>query len=273
MSVPFLPPLTVRELNVKPTKNTKRRLEVPDGSKQRIPASAKGKAPARKVPRLQARHSGDGNSRRVPKVRNGARGAGVLPVRGSSRPHHDRESNGDANTEQRAELTEAFHAIDELMKKDRAKMSAEEEARCENLLRILEEAGWNAALDEIKEGIPAVVELMKAFRTIEPKLIFRPGWVRVESLPDDFRNAPLNYNLRQTLVIPDCAKEPSRLAKVLALGPDTEQNGERYEYSVAPGDIVLCNRYPQSFQRFRWKDELFEVLKEDEILSKVVTNG
>lgn len=101
----------------------------------------------------------------------------------------------------------------------------------------------------------------------QPELILRPGYVRIESLPDDFRNAPLDFNLKQTLVIPDCAKEPSRLARVMALGADG------YEYSVAPGDIVLCNRYPQSFQGFDWREGKVGFMRETEILAKVVTDA
>lgn len=99
------------------------------------------------------------------------------------------------------------------------------------------------------------------------ELIIRSGWVRIEPLPDDFRNAPLEFNLKQTLVIPDCAKEPSRLAKVKQLGANS------YVYSVKPGDIVLCNRYPQSFVGFDFfNGEEFErvaVMKEEEILCRV----
>jgi co-chaperonin GroES (HSP10) len=103
---------------------------------------------------------------------------------------------------------------------------------------------------------------------LKQKLIIRSGCVRIESLPDDFRNAPLNFNLRQTIIIPDCAKEPSRLARVLALG----QKG--YQYSVKVGDIVLCPRYPSSFQGYEWRGEKFAVMREEEILAKVVvTNG
>lgn len=94
-------------------------------------------------------------------------------------------------------------------------------------------------------------------------MIIRAGWVRIEPLPDDFRNAPLDYNLRQTLVIPDCAKEPSRLAKVLQLGDGG------YQYSVQAGDLVLCNRYPTSFQGFDWDGERYALMREDEILARV----
>lgn len=94
-------------------------------------------------------------------------------------------------------------------------------------------------------------------------MIIRAGWVRIEPLPDDFRNAPLEFNIDQKLVIPDCAKEPSRLAKVVQLG-----DGD-YEYAVRVGDLVLCNRYPQSFQGFEWNGERYALMREDEILSVV----
>ena len=104
-------------------------------------------------------------------------------------------------------------------------------------------------------------------------LIFRGNLVRIESFPDDFRNAPIEFNMSQTLIIPDCAKEPSRLARVIALGDGKMKNGERYEFSVAPGDIVLCNRYPSSFRDFRWNDEVISLMSEDEILAKVAVIG
>lgn len=99
--------------------------------------------------------------------------------------------------------------------------------------------------------------------------MFRENWVRIESFPEDFRNAPLNYNLIQTIVIPDCAKEPSRLGKVLALGNGRMQNGEHYEFSVQVGDVVLTNRYPQSGKSFKHGDEEVFLMRESEILAVV----
>jgi co-chaperonin GroES (HSP10) len=98
-------------------------------------------------------------------------------------------------------------------------------------------------------------------------LALRSGWVRVESMKQDFRNAPLEFNLTQKIVVPDMAKEPSRLARVLQLGQ------EGYHYSVAAGDVVLCNRYPRSYQAFDWFDGRewvrFESMEEKEILARV----
>ena len=101
-------------------------------------------------------------------------------------------------------------------------------------------------------------------------LIIRSGFVRIEALADDFRNAPLDFNLRQTIVIPDCAREPSRLAKVKQLG---ENGANGYEYDVRVGDIVLCNRYPSSFVGFEWRGEKVALMLEEEILAKVVLNA
>ena len=98
-------------------------------------------------------------------------------------------------------------------------------------------------------------------------LIFRGSLVRIESFADECRNTALNLEPR--VLVPDCAKEPSRLARVLALGDGVMRNGERYEFSVAPGEIVLCNRYPKSFQSFRWNDEDVHVIREEEILAKI----
>lgn len=103
----------------------------------------------------------------------------------------------------------------------------------------------------------------------ERELIFRENYVRIEPLPDDFRGCPVDWNLRQHLVIPDVAREPSRLGKILALGTGVMQNGERWQFSLQVGDIVLTNRYPKSCQNFKWGFETVIVLREDEILAKV----
>jgi co-chaperonin GroES (HSP10) len=65
--------------------------------------------------------------------------------------------------------------------------------------------------------------------------------VLLESFPDECRNTKVNLEPR--IIIPDCAKEPSRLAKVLAVGDGKMQDGQRHIFEVAVGDTVLCRRY------------------------------
>jgi chaperonin GroES len=100
-------------------------------------------------------------------------------------------------------------------------------------------------------------------------LIFRENFVRIEPLPDDFRGCPIDWNLRQHLVIPDVAREPSRLGKVVALGSGKMQNGERWQFTVKPGDIVLSSRYPKSCQNFKMHGEEIILVREDELLAVV----
>jgi co-chaperonin GroES (HSP10) len=94
-------------------------------------------------------------------------------------------------------------------------------------------------------------------------------WVQLESFPDDCRNTPLNLDPR--IIIPDNYKEPSRLAKVLAVGTG-RMDGWQYKFSVAPGDTVLCLRYGGADAKSA-NGEKFFFMKEFEILAKVVTNG
>ena len=92
--------------------------------------------------------------------------------------------------------------------------------------------------------------------------------VQIQSLPDDFRDCPIDWNLRQTLHIPDTAKEPSRLGRVMALGNGFVEDGP-YQFSVQVGDIVLCTRYPKSAANLRWDGEDVLIVDEREILAKV----
>jgi len=60
--------------------------------------------------------------------------------------------------------------------------------------------------------------------------------VWLESLHEEVRGASLN--IKPKIIVPYQAAEPSRLAKVLAIGPKVAQNGD-----LKPGMIVLCQRY------------------------------
>lgn len=86
--------------------------------------------------------------------------------------------------------------------------------------------------------------------------------VLLESFPDDLRGAPIGKQSR--IIIPEAYKESSRLAKVLAIGPEVAQSGD-----VKPGDTVLCNRYPQSAWAFEWQGKEIVSVKAEEILAKV----
>ena len=91
--------------------------------------------------------------------------------------------------------------------------------------------------------------------------------VQIEGLPDDYRGAPIGNS--SCIVIPDVAKEPSRLAKVVALGNGKMQDGTVYEFSVKVGDTVLCTRYPKSGAGVKWQDKELFLMSETEILAKV----
>lgn len=108
----------------------------------------------------------------------------------------------------------------------------------------------------------------------EVDLRLRRDLVQVESLMDDFRGAPLDWNLRQSIVIPDMAKEPSRLGKVVAIGDGRMQDGSVYEFPVKVGDTVLSTRYPKSGAGGKFRGKPFYFMSADEILAKVeITNG
>lgn len=93
--------------------------------------------------------------------------------------------------------------------------------------------------------------------------------VQVEGLPDDYRGAPLNHSLNSRIVIPDVAKEPNRLAKVVAIGNGRMHDGTQYEFSVKVGDIVLCTRYPKTGAGVKWQGKELFFMSESEILALV----
>lgn len=86
--------------------------------------------------------------------------------------------------------------------------------------------------------------------------------VWLESFPDEVRGARLNFKPR--ILVPYQAAEPSRFAKVLAIGPKVAQNG-----LIHVGDIVLCQRYGGAEAKDS-KGEQFFFMRESEILAKVV---
>jgi chaperonin GroES len=97
--------------------------------------------------------------------------------------------------------------------------------------------------------------------------------VQVEGFFDDYRGSPLSLTPSK-IVIPDIAKEPSRLAKVVALGDGRLQDGTQYEFSVKVGDLVLCQRYPKTGAGVKWRGKDLFFMSETEILARVeVSNG
>jgi co-chaperonin GroES (HSP10) len=84
--------------------------------------------------------------------------------------------------------------------------------------------------------------------------------VILESFPDDARGTPL---VRQSVVLTDeYQNEPSRLAKVLAIGPDVEE-------LLFEGDTVFCHRYPPSAWSFNFEGRELVSVKEEDILARI----
>jgi co-chaperonin GroES (HSP10) len=99
-----------------------------------------------------------------------------------------------------------------------------------------------------------------ARRKIEEMIESLHDRVLLESFEDEMRNSPLLHD--SPISIPTQYAETSRLATVIAVGPDV---GEDF----SAGDVVLCNRYPTSAWAFQHEGrELVSVL-EDEILAKI----
>ena len=71
--------------------------------------------------------------------------------------------------------------------------------------------------------------------------------VQIESMPNDIRGWPLEVSAKQSLIIaPQAYSEPSRLGKVVAIGDGKLKDGSQHVFEVEIGDLVLCQRYPQS---------------------------
>jgi len=97
---------------------------------------------------------------------------------------------------------------------------------------------------------------------IEP----RRGTVLLEEFPQDARGTPLLHKQRSVVLTDDYQDEPSRLAKVVAVG--------RGVLDVKTGWTVLCNRYPASAWSFEHEGRELVSVKQDEILARIeVVNG
>lgn len=79
---------------------------------------------------------------------------------------------------------------------------------------------------------------------------------------DDLRGATFIKN--PMIMVPSMYTEPSRFAKVVAIGSQVRQNGD-----VKIGDTILCNRYPKSAQPFPWDQRRLCLVREDDLLCLV----
>ncbi|MEZ6142392.1 MAG: co-chaperone GroES [Zavarzinella sp.] len=72
------------------------------------------------------------------------------------------------------------------------------------------------------------------------------------------------------ILLPDNAREKPQRGKVIATGPGKlRDNGERTALAVKVGDEVLYGRYAGS--EVKEGDKEFKVMRESEILAKIVT--
>jgi len=85
--------------------------------------------------------------------------------------------------------------------------------------------------------------------------------VILEPFRDDARGARLFQRERSVVLTDEYQDEPSRLARVVAVGLRV------IEPKV--GWTVLCNRYPASAQSFKFEGQEFVSVKEDEILARI----
>jgi co-chaperonin GroES (HSP10) len=86
--------------------------------------------------------------------------------------------------------------------------------------------------------------------------------VLLDPFPDDIRGTPLVG--KSLLIAPGQYTEPSRLAKVVAVGSEV--------LDIKPGWTVMCNRYPHSAWEIRWEGRKYVSVKADEIEARVEIN-
>ena len=78
--------------------------------------------------------------------------------------------------------------------------------------------------------------------------------------------------VRGGIIIPDTAKEKPQEAEVIAVGPGKlNDEGKRSPMDVTAGDRILIGKYSGSEIKIDGDD--FVILREDEILAVVSTNG
>ena len=93
-------------------------------------------------------------------------------------------------------------------------------------------------------------------------------WVLVRPYETTLRGAAVNSKI----VVPDSAKEPSKMGKVLYTGPGKSEDGALIPMSVQPGDAVLFGRYKGVVfdnVEFGGEFEGLRLMREADILAKV----
>jgi len=71
------------------------------------------------------------------------------------------------------------------------------------------------------------------------------------------------------IIIPDTAKEKPQEGEVIAVGAGKVlENGERQAPDVQVGDRILFGKY--SGTEVKWDDEEYLIMREDDILAKIV---
>ena len=75
-------------------------------------------------------------------------------------------------------------------------------------------------------------------------------------------------SIKGGIIIPDSAKEKPQEGEVVAVGAGKREKGERIPLDVKVGDRVLFGKY--SGNDIKIDDEEYMILKEDEILAKLV---
>jgi chaperonin GroES len=73
------------------------------------------------------------------------------------------------------------------------------------------------------------------------------------------------------IIIPDTAKEKPQEGEVVAVGNGRREKGDLIPLDVKPGDRILFGKY--SGNDIKIDDEEYLILKEDEILAKIVTTA
>jgi chaperonin GroES len=74
------------------------------------------------------------------------------------------------------------------------------------------------------------------------------------------------------IVLPDTAKEKPQRGKVLAVGPGArDESGEYIKMDLGEGDEIIFSKYGGA--EFKFGTEEFLILRESDVLAKVVNTG
>ena len=80
--------------------------------------------------------------------------------------------------------------------------------------------------------------------------------------------ADVEEQIKGGIVIPDSAKEKPQEAKVVALGTGgTDDDGNKIEFDVKVGDLVLTNKYGGTDVTL--DDDEYKIVKSDDVLAVV----